>query len=284
MPWCPNCKNEYKAGYTVCADCGATLVESLEEGKKAVYFGGENELYQISDFMRANGMKNTEISYDKKEGTYELLVEADDVVQAQKMIHVYLQKIAAPNEAKKQQEIHESYSEEELAAMKQMKEAYIKEMERKPYEDTAKIAEEYKSGADSLLIVGVVGIIALVLLHLGVIPISLPPFTKWMITGVMGFLFVVFVFMGIASRKSYANLKEQAGSDHDTKEDVIKYLKENVNPVEFDADLITDDPGMEILYFRRMEKLKAMVFSYADGIDVSFAEYILEEVYPDIFE
>jgi len=284
MPWCPNCKNEYKAGYTVCADCGATLVESLEEGKKAVYFGGENELYQISDFMRANGMKNTEISYDKKEGTYELLVEADDVVAAQKMIHVYLQKIAAPNEAKKQQEIHESYSEEELAAMRQMKEAYIKEMERKPYEDTAKIAEEYKSGADSLLIVGVVGIIALVLLHLGVIPISLPPFTKWMITGVMGFLFVVFVFMGIASRKSYANLKEQAGSDHDTKEDVIKYLKENVNPVEFDADLITDDPGMEILYFRRMEKLKAMVFSYVQGIDVSFAEYILEEVYPDIFE
>ena len=284
MPWCPNCKNEYKAGYTVCADCGATLVESLEEGKKAIYFGGENELYQISDFMRANGMKNTEISYDKKEGTYELLVEADDVVQAQKMIHVYLQKIAAPSEAKKQQEIHESYSEEELAAMKQMKEAYINEMERKPYEDTAKIAEEYKSGADSLLIVGVVGIIALVLLHLGVIPISLPPFTKWMITGVMGFLFVVFVFMGIASRKSYANLKEQAGSDHDTKEDVIKYLKENVNPAEFDADLITDDPGMEILYFRRMEKLKAMVFSYVQGIDVSFAEYILEEVYPDIFE
>ena len=245
MPWCPNCKNEYKAGYTVCADCGATLVDSLEDSKKAVYFGEENELYQISDFMRANGLKNAEISYDKKEGTYELIVEADDVAKAQKMINVYLQKIAAPKETQKQQEIRESYSEEELAAMKQAKEAYIREMERKPYEDTAKVAEEYKSGADSLLIVGVIGIIALVLLHLGVIPLSLPPFTKWMITGVMGFLFVVFVFMGIASRKSYANLKEQANSDH---------------------------------------KLKAMVFSHAEGIDVSFAEYILEEVYPDIFE
>ncbi len=284
MPWCPNCKNEYKAGYTVCADCGATLVETLEEGKKAVYFGGENELYQISDFMRANGLKDTEISYDKKEGTYELLVEADDLAQAQKMINVYLQKIAAPKEAKKQEEIHQAYTEEELAAFKMAKEAYIREMERKPYEDTAKVAEEYKSGADSLLIVGVVGIIALVLLHLGVIPLSLPPFTKWMITGVMGFLFVVFVFMGIASRKSYANLKDQASSDHNTKEDVMNYLKENVNPSEFDADLTDDDPSMEILYFRRMEKLKAMVFSYVQGIDVSFAEYILEEVYPDIFE
>lgn len=284
MPWCPNCKNEYKAGYTVCADCGATLVESLEEGKKAVYFGEENELYQISDFMRANGLKNTEISFDEKEGTYELKVEPNDFAPAQKMIQVYLQRIAAPKEAKKQEEVQQTYTEEELVAMKQMKEAYIKEMERKPYEDTAKIAEEYKSGADSLLIVGIIGIIALVLLHLGVIPLSLPTFTKWMITGVMGFLFVVFVFMGIASRKSYANLKEQASSDHSTKDDIIKYLKENVNPEEFDADIISDDPGMEILYFRRMEKLKAMVYAYSEGIDVSFAEYILEEVYPDIFE
>lgn len=284
MPWCPICKNEYKAGYTVCADCGATLVESLDEGKKAVYFGEESELYQICDFMRANGLKNTEISFDKKEGTYELLVEPDDLLSAQKMINVYLQKIAAPKEAKKREEIQQSYTEEELAAMKQAKEAYIKEMERKPYEDTAKIAEEYKSGADSLLIVGVIGIIALILLHLGVIPLVLPPFTKWMITGVMGFLFVVFVFMGMASRKSYANLKVQASSDHNTKEDVINYLKENVKPEEFDADLVADDPGMEILYFRRMEKLKAMVNAYSEGIDASFMEYILEEVYPDIFE
>ncbi len=284
MPWCPICKNEYKAGYIVCADCGATLVETLEEGKKAVYFGEESELYQISDFMRANGLKNVEISYDKKEGTYELLVESDEVSEAQKMINVYLQKIAAPKEAKKQEETRQTYTEEELAAFMQAKEAYIKEMERKPYEDTAKMAEEYKSGADSLLIVGVIGIIALVLLHLGVFPISLPAFTKWMITGVMGLLFVAFVFMGIASRKSYANLREQASSDHNTKEDVINYLKENVNPAEFDADLVADEPGMEILYFRRMEKLKAMVFAYAEGIDVSFAEYILEEVYPDIFE
>ena len=284
MPWCPVCKNEYKAGYTVCADCGATLVESLDEGKKAVYFGEENELCQVSDFLRANGLNNIEISYDENEETYELLVEPDVIAQAQKMIHVYLQKIAAPKENEKAEENQQKYTEEEIAAFKQVKEAYIKEMERKPYEDAAKIAEEYKSGADSLLIVGAIGIVALVLLHLGVIPISLPSFTKWMITGVMGFLFVVFVFMGIASRKSYANLKQQASSDHSTKEDIINYLKENINPEEFDAGLTADEPGMEILYFRRMEKLKAMVYSYSEGIDVSFAEYILEEVYPDIFE
>lgn len=31
MPWCPVCRNEYKEGYTVCADCNAQLVDELEE-------------------------------------------------------------------------------------------------------------------------------------------------------------------------------------------------------------------------------------------------------------
>ena len=31
MPVCPNCKGEYRKGFTVCADCGETLVEDFEE-------------------------------------------------------------------------------------------------------------------------------------------------------------------------------------------------------------------------------------------------------------
>ena len=35
MPFCPNCRSEYMAGATTCADCGAVLVESLPEGRSA---------------------------------------------------------------------------------------------------------------------------------------------------------------------------------------------------------------------------------------------------------
>ena len=28
MPACPNCREEYRAGFTVCADCGASLVDA----------------------------------------------------------------------------------------------------------------------------------------------------------------------------------------------------------------------------------------------------------------
>lgn len=33
MPWCPKCKNEYKEGIKICADCGCELVS--EEKRKS---------------------------------------------------------------------------------------------------------------------------------------------------------------------------------------------------------------------------------------------------------
>jgi len=284
MPWCPVCKNEYKDGYTICADCGAHLVATLNDGLKAVYFGTESDLYEIAKFLRANGIKKIEISYDEKESTYELLVEKEKVAEVQKMIRVYLQNVVAAREKEKANEALSQMSEEEIYALMQEQERHRNEMMRTPYEDADKKAEDYKSGADSLLIVGIIGIVALVLLHLGVLPISLPLFTKTMITIVMGIMFVAFVVTGILSRKSYQRLKSQASTDKDVKADITRYLKESIDVEEFDKELTDDNPSIEILYFRRMEKLKTMVFNYSEGIDVSFAEYILEEVYPDIFE
>ena len=277
MPWCPKCKNEYKEGYTVCADCGSQLVESLEEGPVAVYFGAEYELQEMCDFMRANGISETEIAYDKKEGTYELLVARKKAVEAQKQLRVYLSQIAAPKKMAEMQKMAE-----------EMKNAQTQEEEKEeyngPYQEADKKAEDYKSGADTLIIVGIAGVIALILLNLGMIPISLTGFSKAMITGVMGVMFVIFIITGISSRKSYKVLKEQAGTEKDTKAEIQSYLKENISPEYFDSDLADDEPSMEILYFRRIEKMKEMILNVNPSIDTAFMDYIIEETYPEIFE
>ena len=60
MPWCPKCKSEYREGFTVCADCGSTLVDEAQfnELKKAQetaalseyrFQEAEEEEEQISD-------------------------------------------------------------------------------------------------------------------------------------------------------------------------------------------------------------------------------------------
>lgn len=276
MPWCPKCKNEYKEGYTVCADCGSQLVETLEEGPVAIYFGVEEELLEICNFMRANGIAETQVEYDKKEGTYELLVARKKAKEAQKQLRVYLTKIAAP---KKMEEMQRMSQEMEAIQEKKENEEY-----NGPYQEADKKAEDYKSGADTLIIVGIAGVIALVLLNLGIIPISLTGFSKAMITGVMGVMFVIFIITGISSRKSYKALKEQAGTEKDKKAEIQAYLKENISLDTFDADLIDDEPAMEILYFRRIEKMKEMIRSAYPSIDTAFMDYIIEETYSEIFE
>lgn len=274
MPWCPKCKNEYKEGYTICADCGAELVASLEEGPVAVYFGAEDELNEMCDFMRANGIRNTNVVFDEKEDTYELLVARDKAQEAQNQIRVYLSQIAAPKKLAEMQQMAE-----EMEAQETEQEEYTA-----PYQEADKKAEEYKSGADTLLIVGVLGLIALVLLNLGIIPITLTGFSKALVTGVMGVMFLIFLVMGITSRKSYNELKAQAGNEKDQKSEIQSYLKENIQCDTFDADLTDDEPSMEILYFRRIEKMKEMVNEKYPALDKAFMDYIIEETYTEIFE
>ncbi len=55
MPWCPVCKNEYQEGVTVCADCGAKLVEALSQRKEVLLASGPEELIsRMKRFMDYN--------------------------------------------------------------------------------------------------------------------------------------------------------------------------------------------------------------------------------------
>lgn len=274
MPWCPKCKNEYKEGYTVCADCGTPLVGSLEKATVLVYAGTEEELHEISDFMHANGLDETEIKYNEQINTYEIFVPEQKEEEAKKLLRVYLTQIAAPRKlAQMQQETEENEQEKEEI-----------DFYKGPYQETEKKAAEYKSGANTLLAVGIVGILILLLLNMGVIPIPLTGFSKMLITGVMGVLFLIFIIMGISSRKSYQNLKNQAGTEKDLKAEMQSFLKEKIQPEDFDADLSEDSPSPEILYFRRMEKMKELLCEQYPDSDAAFIDYIMEETYTEIFE
>ena len=275
MPWCPKCKNEYKDGYTVCADCKTELVASLKEESVPVYFGEEARIKEICDFMSANGINETEVIFDEKESTYELFVPKKQAEEAMKQIRVYLTNIAEPRKLEE---------EPEQDAMKEVDTEESQELYTTPYQEADKKAEEYKSGADSLILVGILGIIMLVLLNFGVIPIALVGFTKTMITLVMGVMFLIFLVLGITSRSSYKKLVKQAGVEKDQKAELKSYLKDAIQPGSFDAEFLEDNPSMEILYFRRNEKMKELLKKNYPDLDVSFMEYIIEETYPEIFE
>lgn len=66
MPWCPNCKYEYKEGFTVCADCGAKLVDSLEEIEKEEE---EREAMQLQEMQDQLALKLEEVGENLYSGS-----------------------------------------------------------------------------------------------------------------------------------------------------------------------------------------------------------------------
>lgn len=69
MPWCPKCKNEYVEGISICADCGAELVESLEENEEIPEAAEEYLLEEELTDEVWQDENNVEETVGRKEGT-----------------------------------------------------------------------------------------------------------------------------------------------------------------------------------------------------------------------
>ena len=80
------------------------------------------------------------------------------------------------------------------------------------YMDSAERAEENRSSAWTLFIVGGVGLVILVLGFFGIIPFPISGFSKYMFYGVMAVLFIIFLVAGIISMKKSKVYTEAAAT------------------------------------------------------------------------
>lgn len=274
MSWCPKCKNEYRAGITVCPDCNEELLEELTDAIALefvpVFHTDNTELKErLVKYLAHCGHKVQEKAgmAENEEGeqveAFEILVPKDDVKEALQEIRtalVYEAKQAAGEE----EDLKPRHRAPEPSTV---------------YVDAKERYQEYKSSGIMFLAFAALFLVFGILNVLGVIKIMASVPSLVIVFGAV----IGFTYVGITSLKKVSGLKEEASAEENVTEDILDYLKsefpkeavEKITPTGATADELTG----EELYFVRIAEIKNYVMSEYPDKDENYLDALIEDYY-----
>ena len=224
MPWCPICKNEYREGIKLCAECQVELVEHLEEEKEQnAALEVQNKILNLQAILAADQ-------------------EADDNEEEEPVVY-------------------------------------------RAYQNSAAKAEDNRTSAYTLFFVGILGFACDLLVFTGVIPVfQNAGTTRYLVCGVMGALFVLFIVFGVVSMRDSRILLVQAQSEDSLLSELTKWCTENLSAEMIDSELFDEEISEEQKYFKRTDKMKAIINDKFINLDQGLLEHFLDEYYQGLFE
>lgn len=306
MPWCPKCKNEYVKGVSTCVDCGCSLVESLDDIREPLTFGTEEEMRQLTGFLEYNQIGTARMKPAGEDGIFEVFVSSRDQKKAAGITAVFLQQKAAEKKGDgaeertdeegiwKEDAPEEELSDELLSADASLPDdmanaVHLGRMlhgadQKGVYEEASRKAEEFKSGAYTLLVVGILGLAVLGLLISGILPVRLNPATQLLMCLVMGAMFLLFIVMGVLSFRPYRIQASKAVRESSLKDELIRYCRENIRADEIDRrSQVLSEEAEELRYFKRTEEMKRCISENFLNLEEGYLDNFVDEIYPQIF-
>lgn len=146
-------------------------------------------------------------------------------------------------------------------------------------------AEENRSSAAALLLTGGVGLALIILFFFDLLPVRMSGINKYLFSGVMGTVFVLFFIMGLVSLRNSKILAGKAQKENNLTEQIKKWCVENFTKDTIDATLSFDEEiAEELKYFQRFEMMKELVKNQFVNLDERYLDRLMDDVYPLIFE
>lgn len=158
------------------------------------------------------------------------------------------------------------------------------------YQSSAAKAEDNRSSAYTLLGVGGIGFIADILVFCDVIPLYRGGgISRYLVCGVMGAMFLLFLVFGFVSLRDSRRFMIKAKSESSLKTEIVRWCTENLSAAAIDSLLVSEDEAIDALsaeekYYRRTEKIKAMIVDKFMNLDEAFVEAFVDDYYQELYE
>ena len=151
------------------------------------------------------------------------------------------------------------------------------------YMNSGAKAEENRSSAWVLLIVGALGILVMALGITGVLPFNIG--NPYMFYGVMSAVFILFIVMGVVSMRNAKLFEKKAESENSLVDTLLKWSEENLTAEKIDAQIenAADTPE-EALYYKRFEVIRSQMNHQFMNLDQQMLENLIDtKIYEQIF-
>lgn len=316
MPWCPECKAEYKEGMIECPDCKVALVDSLDELKKEdmqelLSFENSNLAEKFFEYLSYSEIP-AECKTDEETQSVTVFVEKKNLKKAKKHFNAFYsveannilsRDMADMKEANetlpgKSEENpdwehsvlftqdNESEDDESKENMEQVLEDALDEVvsSSTPYEKKSVKANDLLSTTLVFLIFGILGTIFILLCAFNVITL----FGGAIFYIVGGSLFLIFFIVAIQSYRSYKVTKEEAKQEEELTNSLNLWLEqaftlETKNELLQQMEESSSDLSEELKYIRLNNEIKNKIVKQFGEIDDAYLDYIVEDFYNNHF-
>ena len=302
MPWCPNCKTEYREGIVVCADCKAELVAEYKDAllqdatEMLVKVDTEHQMFvkKLHDFLEYSKIPSVVLNEGDMIGIY---VSPEDYNRAKKCFKAFysvetelvtLQQAEESAFMKGEEfdyfgddddDIEDSLSEHEYESVPfQKNDASDSETENdEKYTSAAAKYEDYHSSGVTFTVLGVLGVGFALLNFMDVIDLFGNGFSCFVLFVIFG----IFLILGGFSFVKADQLKQGAEDEKKLVVEVNEWMKQNFSKDmlasfnnEEDSDSIKPQ---EILYMDCLDQLVERLLEAFPDLHGSLAEQLVED-------
>lgn len=277
MSWCPICKKDYE-DTELCPHCEVSLISGYEEDYSEIFSNLNEEItVDIYNNLIENGFTSAHYYLDENDRYYHVLCYKDDNMSAKQQIIQYVNGdfpiYLTENEQDILNETIDSLADDVKSEMSSSTSQYVSAEDK---------FTNVRSSATSLLTVGIIGFVILLLDIVGVYTFPFSGTSRWLFMITMSFMFVVFIVSGTISFINSKKLKKQIDVEDNFKEDIEKYILEELDLTPADAKF-TVDTSLEEKCLFRSGYICIKVLEKFPNADKLFVEHFVGEIYDSIY-